>query len=157
MNRLLPVIILVLFSCNESKPKEVRSIKQIDSLLEIQKDNYVPPKAEFKDTIGISQAPVKVIHVKLIKNEYTNSRSISITYKNVSEKNIDGIKFHWLTDGTWGKEDIGLYSTISTDELFKKGQIHTREWDIKSKNKNKCMAWPTEVVFSDGSRWKLNP
>jgi hypothetical protein len=154
MKRLLSFL-LIISSCTDSKPKQSRSIKEIDSLLEIQKANYVPPKEEFKDTIGLSASPIKVISAKLVKEEYLNERSISITYKNVSNKNIDGIRFHWITSGAWGIEDVGRYSSLKTNELLRSGKTHTRAWKIGSENKKSCFAWPHEVVFSDGTTWKL--
>jgi hypothetical protein len=158
MKRWLPLLFIIT-SCADSSPKQAnatRSVRELDSLIEIQKANYVPPKEEFKDTIGLSTSPIKVISTKLIEEEYSNDRSISITYKNVSGKNIDGIRFHWMTSGTWGVEDMGRYSSLRTDELLKAGRTHTRIWTIRSDNKKKCFAWPHEVVFSDGSIWQLN-
>jgi hypothetical protein len=154
MKRLLPLL-LIIASC-DSKPKKSRSVTEIDSLLAIQKANYTPPKEEFKDTIGLHASPIRVISTKLVKDEYSNDRSISITYKNVSDKNIDGIRFHWMTSGTWGIEDVGRYSSLKTDELLKAGKTHTRIWKIGSENKKDCTAWPHEVVFSDGTAWKIS-
>lgn len=158
MNRLyLSCVALLVFinACTESQNKPARTVAQIDSLIEIQKANYKPPKEEFKDTIGLYKSPVKVISAKLFKEEYSNDRSISITYKNISDKDIDGVQFHWMTSGTWGIEDMGRYSSLKTDELLKAGKTHTRTWSIHSDNKKSCFAWPHEVVYSDGTSWKL--
>lgn len=159
MNRVyLSCLLLIAFfnACVEPQNKPAKTVAQIDSLLEIQKANYTPPKEEFKDTIGLYKSPIKVISAKLIKEEYSNDRSISITYKNISDKNIDGIRFHWMTSGTWGVEDMGRYSSLKTDELLKAGKTQTSSWSIHSDNKKSCFAWAHEVVFSDGSTWKLS-
>jgi hypothetical protein len=144
-----------LTACTEDKQKETRDIKEIDSLLNIQKVKHIPDKEVFNDTLGVSNSPVKVISSKLYKEEYASTRSISITVKNVSDKNIEGIRFHWMTNGTWGTEDMGRYTSLKTDELIKKGHTRTYTWDIKSQNKKIYLVWPHEVVFSDGSRWQL--
>lgn len=143
-------------SCSAPPKKELRSIKEIDSLLAIQNAKYEKPKEEFTDTVGLYKAPIKVISAKLSKEDYSDKRSITITYKNTSDKNIEGIRFHWMTSGTWGVEDVGRYSSLKTDELLKAGKSHTRTWQINSENKKACFAWPHEVVYADGTRWLLD-
>lgn len=117
------------------------------------------------DTVGVSNGPVKVLSLRLITNEYSNYKDISVTYKNVSNKTIEGIRFRWYGENAFGEPaDMGGTYTIKgfegfgngfSDETIKPGKTRTSKWNILSKDARKSLlAWPYEVAFSDGTKWK---
>lgn len=117
-------------------------------------------KKVFFDTVGVSDAPVKIIKTRLYKGEYSNYKDISITFKNVSNKTIEGIRFSWYGETVFGDPaDMGsLYSDGFgggfTEKKIKPGLALTLNWDINSRNAKTAISWPVEVVFTDKSSWK---
>lgn len=113
------------------------------------------------DTLQISNAPVKVLRAKLVEKEYSSYRDISLTFKNTSEKIIDGIKFRWYGENVFGEPaDMGSYGITKgfgggfTDKRLRPGQTLTLEWNISSQDGRRVIkAWPIEIVFEDGSKW----
>jgi hypothetical protein len=55
------------------------------------------------DTVGLWGSPVKVLSARLVKKEYSNYRDISISFKNISQKRIEGIKFKWYGLDAFGE------------------------------------------------------
>ncbi|WP_147313955.1 hypothetical protein [Deminuibacter soli] len=115
------------------------------------------------DTSGLSQAPVKVLSAKLTEREYSTYKDIYLIYKNVSSKKIAGIKFRWFGETVFGDPaDMGS-STLAegfgggfTDEPLNPGESDSGKWDILSRNGKKVvLAWPTEIIYEDGSKWKI--
>ncbi|MDB5280689.1 MAG: hypothetical protein JWR61_5644 [Ferruginibacter sp.] len=167
MRKLLAIIISVYcFSCNgpqkekkfEDYPLDIqlKAKKMTDSLIQAS------TKEALFDTLGLSQAPVKVLSSRLVKQEYSNYKDISLTYKNVSDKKIQAIRFRWYGINAFGEPaDMGSSGLLAGfgsgfhDEQIRPGKTQTSEWSIMSRDGKKIvLAWPYEVAFTDGSKWK---
>ncbi|KIO75248.1 hypothetical protein TH53_21800 [Pedobacter lusitanus] len=114
------------------------------------------------DTAGLYKSPIKIIKATLVKKEYSNFRDIRISYKNVSNKPISAIRFMWKGIDAFGEPaDMGgAYDGFGggfTDDVLRPGKSETREWSILSRDGKKVqLAWPTEIAFTDGTKWKLS-
>lgn len=115
------------------------------------------------DTLGMKNAPVKVLKAILYREPYSTYKDISLTYQNVSSKKIEAIKFKWYGEDAFGEPaDMGGYTTEGfgggfDDHGLSPGKKKTSSWSIlSSRGKKVVLAWPYEVVFSDGSKWKTN-
>jgi len=164
----LPVTILILFtlaSCNSgNKPtSETNKTNSSDTVMTVMDitDNAGLDKSLF-DTAGLYLAPIKVLKSTLVKKEYSNYKNISLTYKNVTSKNILGIRFRWYGLTVFDKPaDMGSgllagYGSGMDDEKLKAGKTVTNQWGITSGDAKKIvLAWPFEVVFEDGTKWAL--
>lgn len=143
---------------SSSSPNSVDSLKS--KMTPTHQDDDVV-SAVYWDTVGVSSAPVKVLKAWLYRREYSSYKDIAVQYKNVSGKKISAIRFRWygLTAfndpadmGTSMKEGFG---GGFTDTPLRPGGSTTSEWSILSRNGKKVvMAWPTEVAFEDGTKWK---
>lgn len=114
------------------------------------------------DTAGLSQAPVKVLTAKLVAREYSNSKDIRLTWKNVSDKHVAAIRFKWYGLNAFGEPaDMGASGVLKgmgtgyVDRRLNPGNSDSGEWDIMSNDGKKIiLAWPYEVAFEDGTQWK---
>jgi len=86
-----------------------------------------------------------------------------LTYKNVSGKKIEAIRFRWYGEDAFGDPaDMGGLFNDGTgggfdDDPLRPGQTRTSSWDIlSSRGKKVKKAWAYEVAFSDGTKWELN-
>lgn len=108
------------------------------------------------DTLLISEAPVQITSTKV-----TFSGGIKLKYKNVSDKTITAIKFAWYgIDGFYDPVDLGSNPIGAgggyTDETLSIGAYDESYWSTNSdKLKSIIKAWPIEVAFEDGSKWKI--
>lgn len=130
-------------------------------------DSELKDKIYFNDTSAIQDAPVIVLSATPVEQDYSNYKNIRLKYKNVSGKNISAIKFRWYGLNAFGDPaemgtslsdyDAGIGAGF-TDDLLKVGKSTTSTFDISSKDLKKVIkAWPFEVVFEDGTKWKLGP
>lgn len=170
-NTLLLLLIPLFYSC-ETKPKPSTAQEFIDSINRAQKADSLTKEtitksinsAYFDDTIGMSSAPVRVIKAQMVEKEYTNRKDISLVYKNFSDKKVEAIRFAWYGLNAFGEPaDMGSYGLSAgfgggyTDDPLKPGKTDEGTWEISSKDGRKVVAaWVTEVVFSDGTKWKPN-
>lgn len=113
------------------------------------------------DTAGLSMAPVKVLSAKPYQEEYSSYKGVRLSWKNVSDKNIEAVRFRWYGTNAFGDAaDMGsIRDGIGggyDDDLLRKGSTTSGSWNILSRDLKKIIiAYPTEVAFSDGSKWKL--
>jgi len=152
-----------LFSCNQPSTKsEYKSVA--DSLIFAEKvhDKVNSSVKDYilKDTNKLSDAPVKVISAKPVTKEYSSYKDISLSYKNISGKTITAIRFSWYGLNAFNEPaDMGVldgYGKGSTDVALKNGKIGYGTWNVLSRDLKKVVkAWPTEVVFEDGTTWKI--
>lgn len=154
-----------IISCTEptSKEKPADGLDKETPEFQAKVDSMVQAtmKKALFDTIGLWNAPVTVTKARLIEQEYSSYRNVRLTFKNISDKKIEGIKFKWYGENAFG-EPADMGSTIdgfgygNTDETFPKGRTLTLTWNVLSRDGKKIiLAWPTEVVFSDGTKWKI--
>jgi hypothetical protein len=136
---------------------KIRAKKITDSLISSA------TKSALFDTAGLHTSPVKVIKSYLYEEEYSNYKNISLTYKNKSKRKIEAIKFSWYGEDAFGEPaDMGSYGITEgfgggfTDDALGVGQVRTSSWEILSSRAKKIiLAWPIEVIFSDGTKWDI--
>lgn len=128
-----------------------------DRVQELQK-NYL------FDTAGLYKAPIKVLKARPVDKEYSNYRDVYISFKNVSSKTIEGVKFRWYGENAFrkpaelGNSGVPGFGGGFTDETLRPGKTSNGTWEVFSKDAKKIiLAWPIEVSFSDGTSWELKP
>lgn len=160
---LLPLLSMA-FACNNNQSGAVLSFADsiavrhaVDSTIKETQKNAL------FDTVGLSNAPIKVVKAKLVEREYSSYKDIFLVYKNVSAKSVSGIKFRWYGETVFSEPaDMGNglaegFGGGFTEDRLLPGETDSGTWNILSRNgKTVVLAWPYEVVFSDGSKWKLN-
>lgn len=149
----------------ENEIKKSNSNDFIDSLERARKvDSLVKQtmKNAMFDTVGLSLAPVKVLKSWFTQESYSSYKDIALTYKNVSAKKITAIRFRWYGETAFGDPaDMGTslqegFGGGFMDDIVSPGRTRTSEWSILSRNGKKViLAWPTEVMFADGTKWEI--
>jgi hypothetical protein len=159
-------IFLIFLSCKENKnPIIAANEKFIDSLHRADMvDSMLKStiKATLLDTTGVHLSPIKVLSAKFVSKEYSNYKDIRLTFKNTSNKRIEAIRFAWYGTTAFGDPaDMGVsvmegFGGGFTDRPINPGKIDGATWDILSRNgKTVVLAWPNEIMFSDGTKWEL--
>lgn len=105
--------------------------------------------------------PVKILAAKPVREDYSNYKSVYISYKNISKKTITGIKFKWKGINAFGEPaDMGATDGTGggfTDDKLRAGRSDNGTWDILSRDLKKVTkAWVYEVAFEDGTKWELD-
>jgi hypothetical protein len=154
----------LLASCNSALTSS--TAKTFADSLEIARKADSMAKAVIKnalfDTIGVSEAPVKVLSAKLIQREYSSYKDIWMSWKNVGTKKVAAIRFRWYGTNAFGEPaDMGTPSIHEgfgggfSDSPLSPGKKDDGIWSIMSRDGKKVvMAWPYEVAFEDGTKWK---
>ena len=157
-------LITTLFSCQNGQNKTNPKMSTRDSLemeIRVQKELEKFNESRKWDTVGVKLSGVQIKKAIFFKEEYSNYKSVKLTYKNISGKKIKAIRFRWyginafnepaesgsLTDSGFGggfdDRSLGIGSTTSG------------VWSVLSDDGDKIVkAWPTEVIYSDGSKWE---
>lgn len=177
MKKILPLLIAgsLLVSC-KGVPEKSAAEKQasLDSFTmkkygksadEVVKDRMQDlQKKTLFDTAGLYKAPIKVLKARPVDKEYSNYRDVYISFKNVSSKTVEGVKFRFYGENAFrepadlGNPTIPGFGSGFTDETLRPGKTSSGTWEVFSKDAKKIiLAWPTEVSFSDGTSWKLKP
>lgn len=164
------LICTLFFSCKSSTERKLDEAEKELNAIRIQEQADSAVRAQIKksamDTTGLWMAPIIITKAILVKNSsYSEDRDVRLTYKNISGKTIDGIRFKWYGETVFGDPadmggiDINGYEGFGggyTEDQILPGKSVTNTWDINSHNaKRIIMAWPTEVAFSDGTKWEL--
>ncbi len=164
MTKLFYLLAVTAISCHTG-PKNETSLSLVDSM-DIARRSDSMTQAVIKDalfdTVGISRAPVKVLSAKLVKQEYSNRKDIRLAWKNVSDNKIAAIRFKWYGLNAFGEPaDMGGSGVIKgiggglADRSLSPGKTDSGEWSIMSNDGKKIvLAWPYEVAFEDGTKWK---
>jgi hypothetical protein len=159
MKKVIIFIILIgFFSCdfkNSQKKEELTFEEQLevkkitDSYLQEARDNIG------MDTSGQSNSPIKILKFRLVPHsEYSNYKDIELTYKNVSKKKIEGVKFSWYCKNVFGEVAENGQSWGVTDEPILPNETTKSQWQMNSKDAKKIKnVIVTEVVFQDDSKW----
>lgn len=156
-----------LFSCQQRNSAKIKT--QSDSILynhiydslHAVVESSITHKLAF-DTAGLFNAPIKIITATPYKEDYSNFKSVHLEFKNISTKTIEGIRFRWYGVNAFGEDaDMGgVQPGIGggfTDNQLKPGKSAVGNWNVLSRDLKKLViAYPTEVAFSDGTKWKLN-
>lgn len=164
--RIAFVLLLFLFSCDNEKG--VKKERMINGKTEEKwKSDYIDSvknsltKKMIPDSISLTGCPVSVTKANLFKDGYSNYKSISLTYRNISNKRIEAIRFNWYGEDAFGEPaDMGGYLDGMgggfTDDPLGPGKSTTSVWSIlSSRGKKVIKAWAYEVAFSDGTKWEL--
>lgn len=161
MKYIILLSVLFIVSC-EVKTKSYTEDKEYSPEIDRKVDSMMDAgfKKEFTDTTGIATAPIEVKKAWFVTKEYSSYKDIKLTFKNVSGKKIEAARFAWYGENAFGEPaDMGGlidgFSTGQMDKPLKSGQIMTLTWNILSRDGKKVIiAYPTEVVFADGTKWK---
>jgi hypothetical protein len=168
---LTPVVLLLsIYSCKEPSSKsgakniDTAANKNLDPVTLREVKDYVPEKKRdpFFDTIGVSEAPVKILSKSLVEGEYTNYRNVRLAWKNVSSKKVAAVRFKWYGINAFNEPaDMGASGFFHgfgggfDDDPLSPGRKNSGTWEVYSKDARKIIvAWPYEVAFADGTVWK---
>ena len=170
LSKFFPSLIMIVLGCNEiTATKELTPAEELKIKIEAKEnvDSIIKESTRkvLFDTANISSSPIKVLSAKLYSEEYSNYKDISLRVQNVSTKKIEAARFSWYGENAFGEPaDMGRVTIMSGSEGFGGGfsesiinpnKITTLDWDINSRDAKKVIkAWATEVVFSDGTKWK---
>jgi hypothetical protein len=165
----LGLIGLIVFgSCGGSdkplKTKDEIEQEYLDSLdLEIESaERFEEYKTNLNwDTVGIENSGLIITNARFVKKEYSSYKDIQLKYKNVSGKKIKAIKFKWYGVDAFGEPaDCGGINQDGfgggfDDSGLGIGRQTSGNWSILSSNGDKIVkAWPNEIAFEDGTKWK---
>lgn len=161
----LAILMFYVFGCNTGAQSGSHGLTLADTMEVARRTDSATQeviKSALFDTVGISQAPVKVLSAKLVEREYSNSKDIRLAWKNVSGKDVAAIRFKWYGLNAFGEPaDMGNTSILAgfgsgfVDRSLKPGKSDSGNWSIMSKDGKKIvLAWPYEVAFEDGTKWK---
>lgn len=155
---MLLIIIATIYSCDSKEPKKIDDYS-IDDQIAIRKisDSFMNNAKEKNamDTINQSSSPIKILKSKLIPHdEYTDYKDIELTFKNVSNKKIIGIKFRWYCKNVFGEVADNGDSGGVTDKSIAPNKTMTLQWGLLSKDAKKIINVKViEVVFDDETKW----
>jgi hypothetical protein len=166
----LIIIYFSLGSCGPKKESRAEKIlreaeinRKVDSTMRASDEKM---KQELKnmnwDTIGIENSGVEITKAEFIlENQYSNYKSVKLIYKNISSKNIKAIRFRWYGLNAFNEPaDCGNITNPGfgggyTDNVLKAGKSESGIWSVLSRDGDKIVkAWPYEIMFEDGSKWK---
>lgn len=164
------ILFLTAVSCEQPKTKVEKENETLvkgrlaDSIEKVVMENAENSLTEaLSDTSGIYKAPIKVTKARFVEKDYSNYKDIQLTYKNVSGKDIEAIRFNWTGLNAFGEPaDVGsVYGDVGggfIDTKLRAGKTTTSTWSILSRDGKKVTkAWAREVVFSDGTKWEFKP
>ena len=106
------------------------------------------------------ECPVKILSSHPVSEEYSNYKSVYLSYKNVSKKTIIAIRFRWTGTNAFGEPaDMGIKDGEGagfSDDKLRAGKVDDGTWEILSKDLKKITkAWVYEVSFEDGTKWEM--
>lgn len=162
---LLVLIFIIFASCEtplDRLKKQVLedSIQRVANHMVDSIKNQVSNDVSF-DTVGSSKSGIIITKMHLIQSDGGNYKNVELFYKNISGKKITAIRFSWYGENAFGEPaDLGNMFSKGfgggfDDNGLGVGSKTSGTWDILSRNaKTLRYAWPTEIVFSDGTKWK---
>lgn len=160
MQTITKALILLVFLCLSCSKKENASSLTYKE----QKNNFshLSEKQEESDTIVSKKSPIKIISCRIQKSQYSEHKDIHITYKNVSGKTIQAIKFEWNCRNAFDKPSNGKYffekgrSEGNCTKPLKPGASNSKVWeDFSTDAVSITSSRAYYVVFTDGKKWKL--
>lgn len=99
---IIAYLTFAMYSCKqssaESKAKseydEIVTAAQVKKMTDSLVGNVMKNVA-VGDTSNVHTAPVKILRAVFVKREYSSYKNVSLTYKNISDKKIEAVKFKW--------------------------------------------------------------
>ncbi|MBE4949956.1 hypothetical protein [Chryseobacterium culicis] len=172
MKKYYLIAFAVLLSCNKKdKPESIVSKSNTEDSIQLLANQVTDSviksmdiaedfKGSFSNKKLLENSPVEVLSAEFIKKQYSNYKDVKITYKNISDKKIEGIKFEWYGENTFGEPaDMGASNGKGsgfTDNPLSPGKTDYGVWNILSSDGKKIIgARAYEVVYSDGTKWNL--
>lgn len=162
MKILIPFLAAILISsCDSSMHgsfKDEMSASEKQHLIDSFKTEAL--NNAFFDTIGVDHSGLEIVSVQIIEPAGSLYKDISITVKNVSGKPVEAFRLKWYGLTAFGEPaDFDLmqpgFGGGQDDHFLDVGKQETYTWTYASKNvKHIVKAWPREVVFKDGTKWK---
>lgn len=159
----LILVLIFFFGCDKksrTKSEQAELDRKIDSIVDQTMKSTI--EGSILDSTGMETSPIIVLKSKIVEKEYSNYRDLYLKYKNISNKTIEGIKFEWYGVDVFGKPADMDNSYISgrgggfSDEKINPNQSNDGTYSILSRDAKKIkMIRAYEVVFSDGTFWKL--
>ncbi|MFB6456497.1 hypothetical protein ACE38W_14585 [Chitinophaga sp. Hz27] len=132
-----------------------------------KKQETIEAEALYKmvfDTTGLYLSPIKIVNSRVIESDEVKLKNIELLFKNVTNKNIVGVKFKWFGLDAFGETaDMGAASSVIKglggghyQHRMRGGETKLATWSLYSQNAKKIvLARPYEVAFTDGTSWKL--
>lgn len=115
----------------------------------------------YSDTAKLQHAPIKITKARFYQEEYSNYKDVSLTFKNISNKKVTAIRFRWYGENAFG-EPADMSGFVDgwgggfTDKTISPGRSMTLQWSVLSRDGKKILvAYPTEAMFVDGTKWKI--
>lgn len=148
------------YACNSGSSQQSESVPESPQAETQTATNKRPGNNRLMDTTGLYNAPVQITSNAIVSVE--GRKSVKLSYKNTSAKNIDAIRFSWYVENAFREPASvdgvapGLGGGLD-DVPLKAGRATTGKWDLYAgTDANKIiLVWPREIVFSDGSKWKI--
>lgn len=163
----LLIITILLFNCN--KPKQVSNNYTKNKKQHLAESNNISKdSSDFykKDSIKenkIETHDIKIIRATIRESSYSDHKDIEIIFKNTGKKTIKAIKFEWSCVNSFDEPASGkyFYGEGNYQEksaiLLKPGQTQTEYWEDFSTDADKVTKIKaTYIVYTDGTKWKLN-
>lgn len=166
MKRIIVILIMILVSCKKSEKTVSYDLSTVSPDTVLNQDSWKVKhemmKDKYLDKDFSIYSPVRIVSIRLFKNEYSNFKNIRLTFKNTSEKNIQAIKFQWYTENALNEpsnlrsfyqrgESGGLYMDVLKPD--KTSTIIFEEFSSDAKRVVSVRAY--EVFFSDGTKWQI--
>ena len=161
---------LIFVGCAGNEQSEAEKIleeayiqEKVDStMMSLDEEMELYKQSLLWDTVGIDQSGLEIVSAEFVKtSEYSNYKSVKISYKNVTDKDIKAIRFKWYGLNAFDEPaDCGNSSNEGfgsgyMDDGLKAGKTTSGTWSISSRDGDRIIkAWPYEVVFKDGTKWK---
>lgn len=156
----LLLLAITIICCSRNKKAETKPETTFESQMAVEESKERFYESLKWDTVGMSQSGIIITDARFVQEEYSNYKTVRIRYKNISGKKIKAIRFKWHGINAFndpaecGGIDPGFGGGF-TDDPISSGSTETKYWDVMSLDGDEItMAWPTEIAFEDGTKWK---
>lgn len=163
----LLIITILFFNCTKQKHASNNYTKNKKQHL-TDNNNILKDSSHFhkKDSTKENKKEnidIKIIRATIRESSYSDHKDIEIVFKNTGKKTIKAIKFEWSCVNSFDEPANGkyFYGEGNYQEksaiLLKPDQTQTEYWEDFSTDANKVTKIKaTYIVYTDGTKWKLN-
>lgn len=159
MKNILLLPLLFLSACGMQGGKTANNTE--DSLTRALKEEEKMWNRIYWDTANIAAAPIKVIEATVAGEEEFKREAI-LKFQNVSQKTVDAVRLSYYEVNAYGEPTStgsGSYysrghGSLSYEIPLPPNEIATAKAIPGFGARKIAKAWPTTVVFSDGSKWE---